>query len=167
MNASTVLALPDSQGQFASHISASTIGISGILQQEKELNRRKVLRSIYFGSHAVRRTKVKYDAPKLEKLAVVTYVRKFHTYAARKEIRAASEQSGSVLVENVFHGPGNGRTVSHVSVPVRHRDSTPTSETPTNADGLSKPTYLYVLKEEKLRDDPAIRDGFNFMDQNI
>ena len=37
----------------------------------------------------------------------------------------------------------------------------------TNADGLSKRTNLYVIKERSLKDNPAVREGFNFLDQEV
>ena len=81
MNA-TALALPASEGKFVLDTDASTVGISGILHQEQEWNGRQLLRPIYYGSHALNPTQMKYGAPKLEMLAVVTYVRKLHSYLA-------------------------------------------------------------------------------------
>ena len=37
----------------------------------------------------------------------------------------------------------------------------------TNADGLSKRTNLYVIKEQNLRNNPAVKEGFNFLDQEV
>ena len=80
----TALALPASEGKFVYSLDsdARTVRISGILHQEQEWNIRKVLRPIYYGSHALNPTQMKCGAPKLEMLAVVTYVRKIHYYLA-------------------------------------------------------------------------------------
>ena len=55
-------------------------------------------------------------------LAVVTYVKKFHSYLAPEEIRAQSGQSGPVLVENVLHGIWNGWKMAHVLGSIQHGD---------------------------------------------
>ena len=37
----------------------------------------------------------------------------------------------------------------------------------TNADGLSKRTNLYVMKERSLKKGPVVKEGFNFLDQEV
>ena len=99
----TALALPASEGNFVLDTDASTVGISRILHQEQQWNGKTVLRPVYYGSHALNPTQVKYGAPKLEMLAVVTYVKKFHSYSFPEEFRAQSGQSSPVLGKNVLH----------------------------------------------------------------
>ena len=65
---------------------------------------------------------MKYGAPKLEMLAVVTYVKKFHSYLAPRRFRAQSGQSSPVLVKNVLHGFGNGWKMAHVLGSIQHGD---------------------------------------------
>ena len=37
----------------------------------------------------------------------------------------------------------------------------------TNADGLSKRTNLYVMREQSLKNGPVVKEGFNFLDQEV
>ena len=75
----TAVALPASEGKFVLDTDASTVGISVILHQEQQCSGRTVLRPVHYGSHALNPTQMKYGAPKLEMLAVVTYVKKFQS----------------------------------------------------------------------------------------
>ena len=166
MNA-TALALPDSEGKFVLDTDASTVGISGILHQEQEWNGRKLLRPIYYGSHALNPTQMKYGAPKLEMLAVVTYVRKFHSYLAPRRFTLRVDNQALSWLKTYSMDLGMvGRWLMFLDqydIEIEHRPRTQH----TNADGLSKRTNLYVLREERLKKDPAIRSGFNFMDQEV
>ena len=69
----SALALPASEGKFALDTDASTLGIA------VPWNEHKVLRPIYYGSHALHPTQKNQGVPKLEMLAVVIYVKTFHS----------------------------------------------------------------------------------------
>ena len=145
----------------------AAVGISGILHQEQQWNGRMVLRPVYYGSPALNPTQMKYGAPKLEMLAVVTYVKKFHSYLAPRRFVLRVENQALSLVENVLHELRNGRRwlmcLDQYNMEIEHRPRT----RHTNADGLSKITNLYVIKERSLKDNLAVREGFNFMDQEV
>ena len=79
------LTLPTEDGRFYLDTDASNVGISAILHQEQEWNGKKVLRPIYFGSKSLNSTQMKYGAPKLEMLAVVTFVKKFESFLGSKQ----------------------------------------------------------------------------------
>ena len=135
---------------------------SGILHQEQQWNGRTVLRPVYYGSHALNPTQMKYGAPKLEMLAVVTYVKKFHSYLApRRFVLRVDNQALSWLKTYSMDLGMVGRwlmCLDQYNMEIEHRPRT----RHTNADGLSKRTNLYVIKERSLKDDPAVSEGFNF-----
>ena len=163
----TALALPASEGKFVLDTDASNVGISGILHQEQQWNGKTVLRPVHFGSHALNPTQMKYGAPKLEMLAVVTYVKKFHSYLApRKFVLRVDNQALSWLKTYSMDLGMVGRWIMHLdqySMEIEHRPRT----RHTNADGLSKRTNLYALKEKHQKDGPVIKGGFNFLDQEV
>ena len=163
----TALALPASEEKFVLDTDASNIGISGILHQEQQWNGKTVLRPGHFGSHALNPTQMKYGAPKLEMLAVVTCVKKFHSYLApRRFVLRVDNQALSWLKTYSMDLGMVGRWIMHLdqyNMEIEHRPRT----RHTNADGLSKRTNLYAIKERHQRDGPGIKEGFNFLDQEV
>ena len=69
-----VLGMPTEKGMYLLDIDASVVAISGMLHQEQEWNERTVLRPIAYGSMVLSDTEMKYGAPKVEIVAVVTFV---------------------------------------------------------------------------------------------
>ena len=65
----TVLAQPDSEGEFVLDTDASGVAISGILHQWQGPPENSKLRPIVFGSKKLTATQAKYGAPKLEMYA--------------------------------------------------------------------------------------------------
>ena len=63
-----------------------------------------VLRPIYYGSHALNPTQMKYGAPKLEMLAVVTYVKKFHSYLAPRRFVLRVDNQALSWLKNLLYG---------------------------------------------------------------
>ena len=100
-------------------------------------------------------------------LAVVTYVRQFHSYLAPRRFTLRVDNQALSWLKTYSMDLGMvGRwfmCLDQYNIEIEHRSRTHH----TNADGLSKRTNLYVLKEARLKDDPAIRSGFNFMDQEV
>ena len=110
---------------------------------------------------------MKYGGPKLERLAVVTYVKKFHSYLApRRFVLRVDNQALSWLKTYSMDLGMFGlwlMCLDQYNMEIEHRPRT----CHTNADGLSKRTNLYVIKERRLKNDPAVREGINFMDQEV
>ena len=72
-----VLGKPTEKGMFVQDTHASVVAISGILPQEQEWNGKTVLRPTAYGSKVLSDTEMKYGAPKLEMIAVITFVEKY------------------------------------------------------------------------------------------
>ena len=72
--------MPTEKGMYVLDTDASVVAISGILHQEPEWNGRRVLRPIAYGSKVLSDTEIKHGAPKAEKFAVVTFVKKYSAY---------------------------------------------------------------------------------------
>ena len=116
---------------------------------------------VYYGSKSLNECQMKYGAPKLEMYAAVTFVKKFHSFLAlRKFILRVDNQALSYSMdENLI-----GRwlvVLDQYDFGVEHRPR----HKHTNADGMSKRSNYYRLKEELLSRQPEVRAGFNFMDQ--
>ena len=75
-----VLDMPTEKGMYVLDPDASIVAFSGILHQEQEWNARTVLRPTAYGSKVLSDTEMKYDAPKAEMFAVVTFVEKYRAY---------------------------------------------------------------------------------------
>ena len=100
-------------------------------------------------------------------LAVVTYVKKIHSYLApRRFVLRVDNQALSWLKTYSMDLGMVGRWIMYLDqydMEIEHRPRT----RHTNADGLSKRTNLYVMKEQNLKDEPRVKEGFNFLDQEV
>ena len=141
---------------------ASVVAISGILHQEQEWNGRTVLRPIAYGNKVLSDTEMKYDAPKAEIFAVVTFVEKYRAYlwSAPFKLRV-DNRSLSSLKTNSMDQSYIGRWIvrldgSHMIIAHRMRDKL------QNADSLSKKTEFYERLELKQANQAEIKEGFRF-----
>ena len=75
-----VLDMPTEKRIYFLDTDASVVDNSGILHQEQELKGITVPRPIAYGSKVLSDTQMKYDAPKAEMFAVVTFVEKYRAY---------------------------------------------------------------------------------------
>jgi hypothetical protein len=78
------VAYPHPTGLFVLSTDASSLGIGAILQQFQPIldqSDKQELRTPAFGSRPLRPAEKNYAATKLELLAVVTFVRRFHQYS--------------------------------------------------------------------------------------
>ena len=120
---------------------------------------------MYYGSKSLNECHKKYGAPKLEICAAVTFVKKFHSFLAlRKFILRVDNQALSWLKTYSMDENLIERwlvVLDQYDFGVEHRPR----HKHTNADGMSKRSNYYRLKEELLSRQPEVRAGFNFMDQ--
>ena len=70
----------DRKRMFVLDTDASVVAISVIIHQEQEGNGKTILRPIAYGSKVLSDTERKYDAPKAEMFAVITFVEKYRAY---------------------------------------------------------------------------------------
>ena len=75
-----MLGLPTEKSMDVLDTDASVVAISGLLNQEREWNRRTDLSSTAYGSKVLSDTEMKYGALKAELFAVVTFVEKNRAY---------------------------------------------------------------------------------------
>ena len=75
-----VLRMPTRIGMFVLDTDASVVAISGILHQDKSGTEGLFSRPLAYGSNDLSDTEMKYGAPKVEMLAVVTFVDKYRAY---------------------------------------------------------------------------------------
>ncbi|MEO1519094.1 MAG: ribonuclease H family protein, partial [Bacteroidota bacterium] len=159
------LTLPTEDGRFYLDTDASNVGISAILHQEQEWNGKKVLRPIYFGSKSLNSTQMKYGAPKLEMLAVVTFVKKFESFLAPRQFTLRVDNQALSWLKTYSMTSGLvGRwlmILDQFDMVIEHRPR----HKHMNADGLSKMTNHYQKQERILAQQPEVRPGFGFMPQ--
>ena len=140
-----VLGMPTEKGMYVLDTDASVFAISGILHQEQEWNGKTVLRPIAYGSKVLSDTEMKYGAPKVEMLAVVTFVEKYRAhlgiepYKLRVDNRAHSWLKTYSMDQSYI-----GRCIVRLDeynmvMIVEHR----TRGKHQNADSLSMNTELY------------------------
>ena len=102
---------------------------------------------------------MKYGAPKLEMYAAVTFVKKFHSFLAlRKFILRVDNQALSWLKTYSMDENLIGRwlvVLDQYDFGVEHRPR----HKHINADGMSKRSNYYRLKEELLSRQPEVRAG--------
>ena len=79
-----ILVLPCDDGEYVLDTDASNVEISGILQQWQVIDRKPKLRVLYYGSRGLRGPERNYGAPKLEMLAALTFIEKFHDHLVHK-----------------------------------------------------------------------------------
>ena len=160
-----VLGMPTEKGMYVMDTDASVVAISGILHQEQEWNGKTVFRPIAYGSKVLSDTEMKYEAPKAEMFASVTFVEKHRAYLGsepfklRVDNRALSwlktySMDQSYIGRWIVRLDGYNMIIEH-----RKRDKH------QNADSLSKKTDFYERQEQREADRPEIKDGFSFMDK--
>ena len=160
-----VLGLPTENGMYVLETDASVVAISGILQQEQELNGKTVLRAIAYGSKVLSDMEMKYVAPKAEMFEVVTFVEKYMTYLASEpfKLRVDNRALGwlkTYSIDQNYVGRWIVRLDGyHMIIERRTRDKL------QNADSLSKKTEFYERQVQREADRPEIKDGFSFMDK--
>ena len=159
--------MPTENGMYVLDTDASVVAISGILDQEQELNGVTVLRPIAYGSKVLSDTEMKYGAPKAEMFAVVTFVEKYRAYLGsapfklRVDNRALSWLRTYSMVEDLrsYIGRWIVRLDGyHMIIEHRMRDKH------QNADSLSKKTEFYERSEQKQANQAEIKEGFSFLD---
>ncbi len=80
-----VLALPRQEGTFILDTDASDVAISGIVQQQHEIDGKLKVRPIAYGSKMLSATERKYRAAKAEMLAAVKFIEKFTSHLEGRE----------------------------------------------------------------------------------
>ena len=126
---------------------------------------RRFLRPIYFGSKSLNSTQMKYGAPKLEMLAVVTFVRKFESFLAPRQFTLRVDNQALSWLKTYSMTSGLVERwlmiLDQFDMVIEHRPR----HKHTNADGLSKMTNHYQKQEKILAQQPEVRPGFGFMPQ--
>ena len=111
-------------------------------------------------------TQVKYGAPKLEMLAVVTFVKKFESFLAPRQFTLRVDNQALSWLKTYSMTSGLvGRwlmLLDQFDMVIEHRPR----HKHMNADGLSKMTNHYKRQEEILAQQPEVRPGFGFMPQD-
>ena len=159
----TVLAQPDSEGEFVLDTDASAVAISGILHQWQGAPGERRLRPIIYGSKKLTTTQAKYGAPKLEMFAAYYFILKNHSYLCpRKFTLRVDNQALSWLKTYSTDQALIGRwimTLDKYHFRVEHRPRTQHR----NAGGLSKRTNDYRCREKQLAQQPAAGERWNFL----
>ena len=160
-----VLGMPTEKGMYVLDTDASVVAISGILHQEQEWNGRTVLRPIAYGSKVLSDTEMKYDAPKAEMFAVVTFVEKYRAYLGSAPFKLRVDNRAlSWLKTYSMDQSYIGRWIVrldgyHIIIEHRMRDKH------QKADSLSKKTEFYERLEQKQANQAEIKEGFSFLDK--
>ena len=139
------LAYPDPHGLFVLSTDASLLGIGAILQQFQPVPDhpdQQELRTLAFASRPLTKSEHNYAATKLELLAVVTFVRRFHQYlVGRRFILLTDHYALQWLFTSMSTSEGiMARWITQLSVydiAVFYRKGTDN----TAADFLSRRTY--------------------------
>ena len=162
-----VLGMPTEKGMYVLDTDASVVAISGTLHQEQEWNGRTILRPIANGSKVLSDTEVKYDAPKAEMFAVVSFVEKYRAYLwsapfkLRVDNRALSWLKTYSMDQSYI-----GRWIVkldgyHMIIEHRMRDKH------QNADNLSKKTEFYERLEQKQANEAEIKEDSRFWTEKL
>ena len=161
--AATVLAQPDSEGEFVLDTDASSVAISGILHQWQGHPGQRRLRPIVYGSKKLTITQAKYGAPKLEMYAAYHFIVKNHSYLCpRKFTLRVDNQALSWLKTSSTDQALLGRwimTLDKYHFRVEHHPRTQHR----NADGLSKRTNEHRWREKQLAQLPPSGERWNFL----
>ena len=98
LNDATALALPTDVGRFVLHTDASTVRNLRDPASGTAVERENCVETCLLRESRTEPAQMKHGAPKLEMLAVVTYVKKFHSYLApRKFVLRVDNQALSWL----------------------------------------------------------------------
>ena len=138
------------------------VAISGILHQEQEWNGKTVLRPIAYGSKSLSDTELKFEAPKAEMFAVVSFAEKYRAYQGSEPFKLRVDNRAlswlktypmdlSYIGRWIFCLDGYNMIIEH-----RTRDKH------QKADSLSKKTDFYERQEQREADRPEIKEGFSF-----
>ena len=141
------------------------VAISGILNQEQELNGRTVLCPIAYGRKVLSDTERKYSAPKAEMFAVITYVEKYRAYLGSAPFKLREDNGvlawlktystdQSYIGHWIVRLDGYHMIIEHCT---RHKHH--------NSNSLSKKTEFNEQLEEKQANQAEIKNGFSFLDK--
>ena len=162
----TVLAQPDSEGEFVLDTDASAVAISGILHQWQGPPGDRRLRPITYGSKKFSATQAKYGAPKLEMYAAYHFIVENHSYLCpRKFTLRVDNQALSWLKTYSTDQALIGRWIMALEkyhFRVEHRPRT----LHCIADGLSKRTNDCRWRERQLGKLPPVAERWNFLSQD-
>ena len=160
-----VLALPRQEGTFILDTDASDVAISGFLQQEQEVDGKRKVRPIAYGSKMLSSTERKYGAAKAEMLAAVKFFDKFRSHLEGQEFVLRVDNQALKWLKNCSMSSdiiARWITILRAfKMRIEHR----LREKHFNAGGLSKKTEFYEEREEYDRNKPAVASGFSFMNQ--
>ena len=160
-----ILSMPTEDGRFFLDTDASEVAIAAILQQEQEINGSKKLRVIAYGSRILSDAEMKYGAPKAEMLAVVYFLEKFRSHLAGRQFTLRVDNQALSWLKTYSMDNGLiGRWIARLGqydMKIVHRPR----EKHTNADGLSKKSEFYRLREERRSCQGEVREGLSFLDQ--
>jgi len=129
------------------------------------------LRPICYGSKGLNEAEQRYGAPKAEVLAVVYFVEKYRSFLAgrkfilrvdRKFILRVDNQALSWLKTYSMDTGIVGRWITRLdqnTMKIQHRDR----NIHQNADGLSKKTEFYKVREARPEEQPKVRTGLPFL----
>ena len=130
--------------------------------QEQEWKGRKILRPIYYGSRVLNTAEQKYGAPKAEMLAVVYFVEKYRSFlAGRKFVLRVDNQALSWLKTYSMDMGVIGRWITRLDqyhFEIQHRDRNKHQ----NADGLSKKTEYYRIREARIEGAADVQEWLPF-----
>ena len=118
-----------------------------------------------YSSKVLSDTEIKYEAPKAEMFAVVTFVEKYRAYLGSAPFRLCVDNRAlswlkTCSMDQSYIGIWLVRLDGyHMIIEHRMRDKQ------QNADSLSKKTEFYERLEQKQANQAEIKEGFSFLDK--